>query len=51
LGYELRDIVGLSEDVASDAVEDLEDDFSVDAEVVVNLLPLEEAINGSPPLP
>jgi hypothetical protein len=51
-GYELGDTVDLLEDVASGALEDLEDDFGRASETVVNLLLLEEVIiNCSPLLP
>ena len=47
-GYELCDVFVISEDVAGGALEDIEDDFSVVVEAIVNLLPLEDVINGSP---
>jgi hypothetical protein len=46
-GYEL-DTSDLSEDAATCTLEDLEDDFSISVGVVVNILPLEDVINGSP---
>jgi hypothetical protein len=42
LGYELRDVIGLSEDVTNDALEGLEDDFGVATEAAFNLLLLKD---------
>lgn len=47
-GYELCDVFVISEDVTGGALEDIGDDFSVVVEAIVNLLPLEDVINGSP---
>lgn len=46
-GYELG-IGGLSEDMAGGALEDMEDDFGMVAEAMVDLLLMEDIINGSP---
>jgi hypothetical protein len=47
LGFKLG-VGDLSEDVTSDALEDMEDDFGVSTMVVVDLLSLKDDINGSP---
>lgn len=39
---------GLLEDVAGGALEDMKDDFGMAVKVVVELLPLEDVIKGSP---
>lgn len=46
-GYELHIVSGLSGDAACGALEDMEDDFGV-CKAIVDLLPLENVINGSP---
>jgi hypothetical protein len=46
LGYELG-TGDLSEDVAAGALEDFKDDFGITAEVVVDILPLMDVVNGS----
>lgn len=46
-GYELS-TGDLSRDVVVGALEDFEDDFGVATEAVVDLLPVEDVINGSP---
>jgi hypothetical protein len=38
----------MSEDVVGGALEDMENDFGVAAEAVVDLVPLEDVINSSP---
>jgi hypothetical protein len=38
----------LSEDVTAGALEDFEDDFGMATEAMVDILPLEDVINGSP---
>jgi hypothetical protein len=47
LGYELG-TGDLLEDVAAGALEDFKDDFGIAAEVVVDILPLMDVVNGSP---
>lgn len=38
----------MSVDAAGGALEDMENDFGVAAEALVDLVPLEDVINGSP---
>lgn len=45
-GHELRNIIGLPEDMLGNILEDLEDDFDVVVLAMVDLLPLEEIIHG-----
>jgi hypothetical protein len=47
LGFELG-TSDLSKDVTTGALKDIEDDFDMTTEVVVDILPLENVINESP---